>query len=271
MLVGLRPHLSKTRQLLLAAFALSAVVTTVGSSSRGGLVGLAAVALFMILVSPKRLAGLFYIAVSAAVAWVILPPEQKARFQSAGEDGTSVNRLTYWADGIEIANDHPLLGIGFKNWKAYYAMNYGGSGGLPHNIFIEAWAELGYSGLIVFLLLIAFVFYQNWQTRRRARLHGPNPNRFVYYMAFGLDGALIGYLVSGFFVTVLYYPYFWVNLAFVMALAQVAKKSGNGVHTRSTSSRLSPVGRRLKQKYMGLKGAPIPALPVGPRATRYRG
>lgn len=242
LLAGLRPHLSRPKQLVLAAVAASAVVTTVGSSSRGGLLGLAAVALVMLLLSPKRLTGLFYISLASFIAWVLLPSEQKSRFQSAGDDGTSLSRLTYWADGMEIANNYPILGIGYKNWPIYYKFNFGGNGTLPHNIFIEAWAELGYLGLGVFLLLIAYVFYENWQTRRITREKGPNPNRFVYYMAFGLDGALIGYLVSGFFVTVLFYPYFWVNLAFVIALARVARNpTGQAKMLRQSSGRARQV------------------------------
>ncbi len=243
LLAGLRPHLSRVKQLVLAGVAASAVVTTVGSSSRGGLLGLAAVALVMLLLSPKRLTGLFYISLASVLAWVLLPSEQKLRFQSAGEDGTSLNRLTYWADGIEIANNYPILGIGYKNWPIFYKFNFGGNGTLPHNIFIEAWAELGYLGLGAFLLLIAYVFLENWQTRRITRENGPNPNRFVYYMAFGLDGAMIGYLVSGFFVTVLFYPFFWVNLAFVIALARVARKpAGQASMRRAPAGRARPVG-----------------------------
>ena len=48
-------------------------------------------------------------------------------------------------------------------------------------------------------------------------------NWFVYYMAHGLDGALVGFIVSGLFVTVLYYPYFWINFAMTVALNGIAK------------------------------------------------
>jgi hypothetical protein len=44
---------------------------------------------------------------------------------------------------------------------------------------------------------------------------------------------LIGYLVSGFFVTVFFYPYFWINFAMTAALHRVA---------RSKSSRVSRSG-----------------------------
>jgi hypothetical protein len=37
-------------------------------------------------------------------------------------------------------------------------------------------------------------------------------------LAWGFDGGLIGFAVSGFFITVLYYPYLWVNLAMTTAL-----------------------------------------------------
>jgi O-antigen ligase len=269
-LAGLRPYLTKTKQLFLLGVAVSAVLTTVGSSSRGGVVGLAAIGLFILLLSPHRMVSLVSVTCAAALAWLVLPPEQKARFQSAGEDGTSVNRITYWADGIEIANSHPFLGVGYKNWKAYYTLNFGGSGALPHNIFIEAWAELGYLGLGVFLLLIAYVFYENWQTRRLTKPNGRNPNRFVYYMAFGLDGALIGYLVSGFFVTVLFYPFFWVNLAFVIALARVARKSsGGGQPQLPTPSR--SLFRRSSKRYTGRAGRPAPTVAAVARATRCTG
>ena len=88
---------------------------------------------------------------------------------------------------------------------------------LAHNIFVQVGAELGYLGLLAFLLMIAAKFNVNAKTRRLARTT-PGDNRFIYAMAFGLDGAMVGYLASGFFITVFYYPYFWINLAMTIAL-----------------------------------------------------
>jgi hypothetical protein len=73
-----------------------------------------------------------------------------------------------------------------------------------------------------------FTFVNNFRTRKLSlREEGEKKEvkmRFVYYMAHGLDGALIGYLASGFFVTVLYYPYFWINLAMTVSLNAIARK-----------------------------------------------
>jgi hypothetical protein len=72
----------------------------------------------------------------------------------------------------------------------------------------------------------------NARSRSRAKRAGPQ-GRLTYHLAIGFDGALIGYMVSGFFVTVLYYPYFWINLAMTVALNTVAKRLPDVARTRS--------------------------------------
>ena len=131
---------------------------------------------------------------------------------------------------MKILADHPLLGIGYFNWLDYlhYAMPQGigviNKIELPHNIFIQLGAELGYTGLIVFLLLVFIVLKTNSDTRRAARKLN---NKFFFYISYGLDAGLIGYLVAGFFVTVLYYPFFWTQLGMVVALNAVANNKQN--------------------------------------------
>jgi hypothetical protein len=87
---------------------------------------------------------------------------------------------------------------------------------------VEAGAELGYLGLMAFVALIFVTLLFNYRTRKLAK-RLPR-GRFLYNMAHGLDGALIGFLVGGFFVTVLYYPFFWINLAMTVALYNVTSK-----------------------------------------------
>jgi O-antigen ligase len=169
-----------------------------------------------------RVRALVFAAVTAVAVYAVIPAEQKARLDSMGEDQTSVNRLDRWEDGVDIANEYPVLGIGYNNWGVYYHKYY--NAGLSHNIFIQAWAELGYLGLGAFIALIIATFRVNWRTRRLARSLRER-GRFLYFMAHGLDGALIGYMASGFFVTVLYYPFFWINLAMTVSLSVAAKHS----------------------------------------------
>lgn len=208
------------KRYLFWAMPVCGVMSIVGSASRGALVGLAAVALWMLVKSRHKFRGLVGTAILAGGIYWMLPPEQMARLQTMGDDGTSISRTTLWARGLQIMRDYPTLGIGYKNWSPYNEIHYG-SPLLPHNIFIEAGAELGYTGLAAFVALIILTLVINHRTRRLTR-HLAGGNRFLFEMAHGLDAALIGFLASGFFVTVLYYPFFWINFAMTVALNNAA-------------------------------------------------
>ena len=205
-------------------FPFTALTGTISSSSRGALVGASAVMMWMLLKSRYKIRGFITLVLAAGLVFALLPEEQMQRFQRAGEDTTSIKRIERWKKGIEMANRYPILGVGINNWPQADREFFGGPGGLSHNIFIECMSEMGYSGLLVFLLLIFNTFKSNSETRRLA-MKDDRENWFVYYMAHGLDGALVGFIVSGSFVTVLYYPYFWINFAMTVALNGIAKSS----------------------------------------------
>ena len=170
----------------------------------------------------SKVKGTIALLLILGAVYLAIPEEQKMRFQQAGDDRTSIARIERWEKGLEIANRYPLFGVGYRNWETADRKLFFGGGGYCHNVFIECMSELGYSGLATFIFMIVYTFINNHKTRRIAheQLGG---NKFVSYMAHGLDGALVGYLVSGFFVTVLYYPYFWINLAMTVALNKVAR------------------------------------------------
>jgi O-antigen ligase len=261
-LVALWPHLRRWQRLALASATVSAVIGMVASSSRGAMLGGAAVAVWMLLRSPHRVRAAAFLMPLAALAYFLLPEENLARWSTAGEDETSVARLTYWRHGLQIAAEFPLLGIGYKNWMPYYRDHFNPEGQLPHNILVECVAELGVAGLLSFVALVVATFVANHRVRRRTNPRGAAPDRFAYYMAYGLDGALIGYLVSAQFVTVLFYPYFWVNFAFTIALFRAS-------HARSDLRRLrGAIGVPVKQGHFSRgRLAPTPMrLHRGPRA-----
>jgi putative inorganic carbon (HCO3(-)) transporter len=216
-------HWPRMVRLAYWAMPMSALATIIGSSSRGAVVGGLAALMPMALRSRYKWKALGAIAVISLIGYLVMPPEFIERFNSAGEDGTSVSRLTRWKGGIDMMFDHPLLGVGYFNWPAYYPLHYepGVRGALlSHNIFVQVGAEMGVTGLMVFLLMI---FACLKMTGRIRAVAAANPQAAHYqHLANGLDGALVGYLVSGFFVTVFFYPYFWVNLAFTAALYNVA-------------------------------------------------
>lgn len=228
---GLKEHWPLWKQVLFFLFPFTALTGTVSSSSRGAVLGVGAVILFWLLKSKHKVKGLLLVAVVALAVYVIIPQEQKGRFEAMGEDDTSTSRMTYWKRGLKLIEMYPMLGVGHENWLVAQEKVFGiENSEVCHNIFIQCAADLGYVGFSVLLLMIFFTFYNNYQVRKIVQ-QSSRDNKFLFYMAHGLDGALVGYMVSGFFVTVLYYPYFWINLAMTASLREAARVWSLGDHS----------------------------------------
>jgi putative inorganic carbon (HCO3(-)) transporter len=208
--------------------------------------------------SRYKVRGLVSTTVLAAGVYWLLPQEQIARMQNMGDDVTSISRTTLWAHGRLMMSEYPVLGIGYKNWLPYHESHYG-LRLLPHNIFIEAGAELGYTGLICFIALIIVTLVINYRTRRLLKQLAAAGDRFLFDMSHGLDAALMGYLACGFFVTVLYYPFFWINFAMTVSLYNAAR---NKVHQNS-SANAKGFPRRAVGGPTALRGRAHNAIRVG--------
>ncbi|WP_136514438.1 O-antigen ligase family protein [Geomonas edaphica] len=221
--LALRRSWSRVKQFFFLLMPATAVAGIISSSSRGALLAGFVVALLMLLKSRKKMLALVLFVMLCAVSYRVLPEEQHARIQSAGTDSTSVNRMERWEKGFVMAKKYPVLGVGYGNWSIADIEMFSGSGDFSHNVFVECVSELGYSGLTVFTLMILFNFVVNRRTRllMARRREGSD---FIIFMSHGLDAALVGFLVGGFFVTVLYYPYFWINTSLTVALNHIAEK-----------------------------------------------
>lgn len=236
---GLRKRLDLPRKLAMLVMPASAVIGAVASSSRGAQLAVAAVAGWMVMMSPHRVRMAAAVVPLSALGWLMMPAEQLARMDAIGSDETSMQRLTVWRYGIDMAKDNPILGIGYANWGPYVERFHPPPHLLSHNIFIEAVSELGLIGLFSFIALIVVTFIMNRRSRKMAaRLQDGD---FLRYAAFGLDGSLIGYVVSGLFVTVLYYPFFWVNLALTVSVYRATKRQ-----LREELGSRPSVGRRVR-------------------------
>lgn len=210
----------KNVRLLMWALPVMALGTVVATGSRGALLALVVASSFMVVKSQYRIRAIILLTLIGGVVFLVTPPEFKERFNEAGEDRTSQTRLMYWGHGIEILKEYPVLGVGYRNWIPYYSDHWPEDSPfqgveLPHNIFLEIGTELGWAGLVMYAILIVFTFVCNYRSRRAALIVD---DRFLFYMAHGLDAALVAFLVSGQFVSVAYYPFFWINLAFSVSL-----------------------------------------------------
>lgn len=227
-IVALHHKWGKYKKWFFYYVAMTGLVTIVATSSRGAQLGIVGVAIWFILKSKKAIKTLLMAVVLGSLVYSYLPEKMLAEYQNAGDDSTSESRLAHWAFGMEVVEAKPVLGVGYNNWLKY--CNYMNPHGLvddfrgrclePHSTYVEALAELGVIGAIVYACIIFCIFRINYKTRLLVR---SQDNKFSTYIAHGLDGGLVGYLISSLFFTVLFYPFVWIQLAMTVALHQVTK------------------------------------------------
>lgn len=195
------------------------------SSSRGSLIALGSVSLAIWKNAKRKAIGFALLGGAVMVAIALIPNDNWARFQAIGEDNSSQSRLVLWSAGIRMANDYPVTGVGPGNFvyanQIVYQAKYRQ---VQHNVFIQAASELGYPGLILLIGMMGYCFYNQRRTRELLRVRGIE-DRFLYGLSYGLDYSMIGFAVNGFFITVLYYPFFWMLLVLSVSLVGVARQS----------------------------------------------
>lgn len=214
----------------------SAVGSIIASSSRGGLLAIIIVGFIAVLRSRYRVRALAATVVGLPLLWLVVPPEFKARFTTAGSDATSQARLHFWKNGMQMANSHPALGVGPGNWIPYYRDHYIVPGDTlnrldqqgqllvqpAHNSFVEIVSQLGYAGLLSFIAVLVAIFVVNWNTRRLAKSMGA-AGRMIQLMANSLDDGVVVFCVAGFFMSVAMYPFIWVQVALTAATHLAAR------------------------------------------------
>jgi len=225
-ILGIRKYLTRWKAYILYLMPITAIITIIGTNTRGSQIAIAAVLLSLVAIQKKRVKMFIAVTFIGIIGYNLLPPQQIERFSSMGSDGTSQQRLLYIENGIKMMKEYPMLGVGYFNFVPYYEDHYiddivishharEGRVELPHNILIQIGTDAGLLGLLIFVSLVCGAFYITYKIGKEARISG---ELFTQNMAIGLNLALIGYLVAGQFVTVAYYPFFWIHLVLVISM-----------------------------------------------------
>jgi O-antigen ligase len=90
---------------------------------------------------------------------------------------------------------------------------------LPHNIFIQVGTDAGFVALSFFIFIILYCFITSLRIIRNTK-----NDEVTKSIEAGLGVGVFGYVIAGQFVTVSYYPFLWVHLAFIVALSNISGK-----------------------------------------------
>ena len=201
------------------------VVSIIASSSRGAMIGLAAAIVAIWWKSKRKVLGVSVVAVIGLAVIAAIPADNWERFQDMGstEDATAQSRIALWTSAVRMLNEYPVTGVGPNNFTYVNVQHYHSEfSEVQHNVFLQAGSELGYPGLLLLFAMIAAYFVN--QKRVRERLVQLNQSRsYLYGLSHGLDICMIGFIVNGFFITVLYYPFFWMLLILSASLRRAVE------------------------------------------------
>lgn len=224
-ILGCRPYWNKYKKALFYLFPITAVMTIMATGERGTMLGLATIGLVLVMAGKQKFRKLFIIGLVGFTIFQFMPDQFKARFQTAGTDGTSQARLKYWKRGLEMYQDHLVFGIGFNNWVQYYAQRYPGESlrsdhqEVAHSTPVTVLAEMGTVGFVFFYGMAAATIFTNIKTIRTLK---DNPDdRLWRFMAFGLNLGLCGFLIASCFITEHEFPFLFVQASLSAALYNV--------------------------------------------------
>jgi putative inorganic carbon (HCO3(-)) transporter len=217
-----------------------------GSHSRGALLAIAAMAVFLWLKSRKKVAlGAVLVAVAAAMV-AFMPEKWEDRMASIStyeEDSSAQGRINTWQMLTNLAIDRPFVGGGFEPYQRWvfdiYKPDYPGVHS-AHSVYFQVLGEQGFFG---FGLLAIFWLLVWMQCSRVARMAKERPDEaWAYWLAQMIKVSLVGYFVGGAFLNLAYWdvPYYlFVAIAVAHHALVVSRKT---VSTTLSLSSTASVG-----------------------------
>lgn len=211
-------------------FVIGAFYRGISTYSRGGFLAALTLGLAAFWRSPKKMRALLGIGVLVALIVPVLPTQFWDRMQTITapveeRDSSAQGRLYYWSIATRMANAKPLTGVGFNGFKPSF-LSYDTSGGAwgsdraVHSAWFGVLAEMGYPGLIFFVLVVSMAILTSRQVRRRARGRPDGPALAAYASA--LQMSFVAYAVGDTFLHGQYTELFWHLIGMNIALQNIA-------------------------------------------------
>lgn len=201
------------RLVLLAAMLLT-TLSVFGSYSRGALIGLAVMFMWMFR-SSRHKTTVAVAAIIGAIGLALVMPEawynRMNTIETYQQDGSATGRFDAWKFAFRLALERPLTGGGFRVYtdtprflelvpEAPLARAF-------HSIYFEALGEHGFVGLGIFLAVIAFGLMKTAKLRKLTR---DDPQRaWAYELASMVQVCIVGYIVAGAFLELTFFDLFY--------------------------------------------------------------
>lgn len=202
------------------------------TSSRGGLLGLGIVTLYIVFRSKDKI---FSVAILIALVLAFVYQSGSVMKERAisginiEEDSSAQSRFASWTAGIRMMIDHPVTGVGAGNFLREFRNYSDRPPRVAHNTIIQFFAESGVLAGLMYLLLCYGIFRNLIKNRK---LESFNGDPFLLAVRESLTGSLAGFFVCALFLNLAGYEIFYYTLALgsvVTRLSGIALKNNNSI------------------------------------------
>jgi O-antigen ligase len=255
------------RRLIAAGIAALMLATIVLTKSRGGLVGLVAMLIALIVLGRRVRRGFGAMTVAAVLCAVpLMPASFWARMSSITDEsedqtGSREARQTVMREAWQAFLDHPLTGVGPGEFKDYNPSWREERFREAHDVWLQVASETGIVGALVFIALVVMACRNAWLASRAVRRHqhpaspiraGPRPVASpdvgtprawaaVNLYSTAMTASLVGWLVCALFASVAYTWTFYYVFGISMAARLVLESASPAV--QRVSWRRHPPGK----------------------------
>lgn len=227
----------------LIASMLFTAFSILGSQSRGALLALLAMALALGLKSKRPIGFTLVMATLVGLAIGFMPESWFQRMdtiQNYTEETSAMSRLYIWQTLWNVAVARPLVGAGFAADNAMIFSIYAPAGQIfdifqeriwvAHSIYFQALGEHGFPGLILFVLLWAWI----WRAAGRIAKQAEQMNElrdWVPMLMRACQVSVLGFCTGGAFLSLmnLDLPYYLLALVVLTGCAVEAQKKSLSV------------------------------------------
>lgn len=186
------------------------LVAVLGTQSRGALVGLVVMGAIFAWKSPRRLTFIALMALAVPLVLGFMPESWWERMESIAnyeEDASSMGRIEAWKFAWWIGTSY-FTGGGFE------ALVVSGMRDV-HSIYFEVLSEHGFTGLGLFLILLAFTWLSADWIIRNARRHAEL--KWAENLARMLQVSGVAYCASGVFLGMAYFDFIYLLVVLTVA------------------------------------------------------
>ena len=222
-------HVSKSwwvRAGLTTSMLLTAIAT-LGTQSRGAVLGLCATMMFLVLKTRRKVLLALLAVLLIPLTFALMPQEWFQRMETIRDfrqDGSAMGRINAWWFAVRLASDRPLGG-GYECFVpelfAIYAPD-------PtdvhdaHSIYFEVLGEHGFVGLSLFLTL-AVLTWRSCSRLKRASRRDPE-TMWISDLAGMIQVSLVGYAVTGAFIGLAYFDLYYTLIALVVVAKLILRE-----------------------------------------------